>query len=88
MHEVCKYAPAGEGGDWLKESLEKVYARTLGGRDFHLFEAVHRCLRLPLVMPFLDVVPLSVMGPRRMKNREELRRERERVGPWAVTRRA
>ena len=59
--------------------MQKVYQQTLGGRDFHLFEAVHLGLRLPLVMPFLDVVSLSVMGPRRMKNREELRRERERV---------
>ena len=52
--------------------MQKVYARTLGGRDFHLFEAMQLGLRLPLVFPFMDVVSLNVMGPRVMKTRAQL----------------
>ena len=78
VEEVCKYTPEGEGGDLLRKSLQKVYARTLGGRDFHLFEAMQLGLRLPLVFPFLDVVTLNVMGPRRVKNKAEVRRELDR----------
>jgi len=78
VEEVCKYTPEGEGGDLLRKSLQKVYARTLGGRDFHLFEAMQLGLRLPLVFPFLDVVTMNVMGPRRVKNKAEVRRELDR----------
>ena len=31
--EVCKYSVEGEGQDLLRRSLQKFYARTLGGRD-------------------------------------------------------
>ena len=65
--------PENQGLNLLRSSLHKFYARTLGERDFGIFEAVHLGLRLPLVFPLLDVVPLNTMGTRRLKTQAELR---------------
>ena len=51
VDQVCKYEPEHQGTDLLRRSLQKVFARTLGERDFGIFEAVHLGLRLPLVFP-------------------------------------
>ena len=40
VDEVCKYSKEGEGVDLLRQCLRKVFARTLGDRDFSLFETV------------------------------------------------
>ena len=69
--EVCKYAPDNEGVDLLRRSLQKFYARTLGERDFGLFEAVHLGLRLPLVTPLVEVMTLNTLGTRRFKTLAE-----------------
>ena len=70
--EVCKYAPDNQGVDLLRRSLQKFYARTLGERDFGLFEAVHLGLRLPLVIPLIDVVTVNTLGTRRFKTQAEM----------------
>ena len=67
VHEVCTYVPENKGMDLLKRSLQKFYARTLGGRDFGLWEAVHLGLRLPLVFPLMETVPLNTAGARRVR---------------------
>ena len=41
VDEVCKYTAEGEGVDLLKKALQKFYSKTLGERDYGIFEAVH-----------------------------------------------
>ena len=60
----------------LKQSLQKVYARTLGGRDFPLFEAVHLGLRLPLVIPLMSTFSLNTGGVRKLKTAAD--------GKWGI----
>ncbi|MGB1141216.1 MAG: AAA family ATPase, partial [Halioglobus sp.] len=72
VDEVCKYEPEGEGVDLLRRSLQKVYARTLGDRDFGIFEAVHLGLRLPLVIPLLPCVSLSTLGTRTLRQAKDV----------------
>ena len=48
VDQVCKYESEGSGVDLLRKSLQKVYSRTLGDRDFSIFEVVHLGLRLLL----------------------------------------
>ena len=45
VEEVCKYTQAGEPLDYLRKSLQKFYSRTLGGRDYTIFEAMFLGLR-------------------------------------------
>ena len=59
MDEVCKYEPENEGVDMLRKSLQKLFAKTLGDRDYGVFEAVHTGLRLPLVFSLAACVSLS-----------------------------
>ena len=73
LHEVSTHVPENKGADLLRRSLQKFYARTLGGGAFGIFEAVHLGLRLPLVLPLMDTVPLNTTGARRMKNDAELK---------------
>ena len=40
VDEVCKYEPENEGVDMLRKSLQKVFAKTLGDRDYGIFEVV------------------------------------------------
>ena len=49
VDEVCKYCQDGEPLDLLRRALQKVYTKTLGGRDYGVFEAVHLGLGLPMV---------------------------------------
>ena len=77
VDEVCKYAQEGEPVDFLRQSLQKFYARTLGERDYTIFEAVHLGLRLPLVFGNFHVVSLNTSGTRRLKTMKQL----EQAGP-------
>jgi len=67
VDEVCKYVPEGEGADFLRRSIQKFFARTLGERDFHAYEAVQLGLQLPLVIPLMPVVSLNTSGTRPLK---------------------
>ena len=40
VEEVCKYSREGEPLDLLRRSLQKFYARTLGERDYSMFETL------------------------------------------------
>ena len=68
VDEVCTYLPEGQGNDFLKRSIQKFFARTMGERDFHAFEAVQLGLQLPLVMPLMPVVSLNTSGSRPLKS--------------------
>ena len=72
VREVCWYAPDGEAGDLFRASLQKFYARTVGGRDYGIFEAMHLGLGLPQVMSLLDVLSLNTGGARAVKPRTKL----------------
>ena len=67
MDEVCKYGKEGAEVDLLRQSLQKVFARTLGDRDFTLFEAVHLGLGLPQVFELLPTVSLNTYGTKTLK---------------------
>ena len=64
MEEVCKYMPEDGVTDLLRRSFQKCFARTIGERDYGIFEAAHLGLRLPLVFPLLPMVSLSTLGTR------------------------
>ena len=49
MEEVCKYEHEDGVTDLLRRSLQKCFSRTIGERDYGIFEAAHLGLRLPLV---------------------------------------
>ena len=68
IDEVSTYLPEGEGNDFLRRSIQKFFARTMGERDFHAFEAVQLGLQLPLVMPLMPVVNLNTSGSRPLKS--------------------
>ncbi len=53
--------------DFFRKALQKFYAKSIGERDFSMFEAVHLGLRLPTVFPVMLVVSLNTRGSRRMK---------------------
>jgi hypothetical protein len=38
VNEVCKYTQEGEPLDLMRQGLQKFYSRTLGGRDYGMFE--------------------------------------------------
>ncbi len=67
VKEVCQYAPEDAGGDLFRASLQKVYSRTIGGRDYGIFEAVHLGLGLPLILSLVDLVSLNTSGARAVK---------------------
>ena len=73
VDEVCKYEPDNEGVDMLRKSLRKVFAKTIGDRDYGIFEAVHLGLRLPLVFSLMDVISLNTSGARVLRSRAALR---------------
>lgn len=62
VDEVCKYTKEGSALDLMRKSLQKVYTKTLGGRDYGIFEAVHLGLGLPLVYPLMPVENLNTDG--------------------------
>ena len=73
VDEVCKYEADNEGVDMLRKSLQKVFSKTIGDRDYSIFEAVHLGLRLPLVFSLMDVVSLNTSGARVLRSRAVLR---------------
>ncbi len=60
--EVCKYTREGEPVDYLRKALQKFYSKSIGGRDFSMFEAVHLGLDLPFVFPLTPVVALNTLS--------------------------
>jgi len=68
VDEVCKYTATGEPVDFLGKSLQKFYSRTLGDRDYTIFEAMFLGLRLPLMFSLLPVVSLNTTGTRALKS--------------------
>ena len=73
VDEVCRYVPEGEGQDFLRRSIQKFFARTLGERDFHAYEALQLGLGLPLVVPLMPVVSLNTSGARPLKSGKALK---------------
>ncbi len=73
--EVCRYTREGEPADFFRKALQKFYAKSIGERDFGMFEAVHLGLRLPTVFPLMPVVSLNTLGSRRMKTAAEMERD-------------
>ena len=62
VDEVCQYVPEIEGSDLMRRSIEKFFARSLGERDYHAYEAVQLGLQLPLVIPMTPIVSLNTSG--------------------------
>jgi len=75
MDEVGKYAPSDGRLDLLKKSCQKFYSRTVGDRDYGIFEAMHLGLQLPFVMPFMEVTSLNTLGARSFKSVAQQRAE-------------
>ena len=73
VDEVVKFEPDNEGVDMLRKTLQNVFSKTVGDRDYGIFEAVHLGLRLPLVFPLAEVVSLNTSGARALKSRQQLR---------------
>ena len=73
--EICKYTREGEAVDFFRKALQKFYAKSIGERDFSVFEAVHLGLRLPTVFPLMPVISLNTLGSRKMKTKAELERD-------------
>jgi len=65
VDDVCRFVPQEQ--DMLRRSIQRFFARTLGERDYHVYEAMHVGLGLPLVVPLLPVVSLNSSGARAMK---------------------
>ena len=76
--KVCKYNKEDGVTDILRRSFQKCFARTLGERDFGMFEAVHLGLNLPLVIELMPVISLNTSGARAFKTHRQLERERDR----------
>jgi len=70
--EVCKFTPQGKENTLVWRTLQKFYARSLGERDYHLFEAVHLGLGLPLISSPLPVISLNTTGARAVKTQAQL----------------
>ena len=73
VDEVCNFVPEGEGSDFLRRSIQKFFARCLGERDYHLYEAVPLGLQLPQVVPLMKVVSLNTSGTRPLKSANDLK---------------
>ena len=71
VDDVCRYVPKEQ--DFLRRSIQRFFARTLGERDYHVYEAVHVGLGLPLVVPLMPVVTLNTSGARALKSRDVLK---------------
>ena len=73
VDEVCKYVPEGEGTDFLRRSIQKFFARSLGERDYHVYEAVQLGLQLPLVIAMMAIIGLNTSGSRPLKTASVLK---------------
>ena len=83
VDEVCRYTGEGSGIDLLRRSLQKFYARTVGERDYTIFEAVQLGLSLPMMIPCMPVVGLNTLGTRSMKTSAQLRgADEEEPATW------
>ena len=78
IEEVCKYSKDSEGGDLFRKCLQKFYSKSIGGRDYGVFEAVHAGLNLPLVYSLLPVETLNTTGVRVYKSGDALKKAQER----------
>ena len=67
VDEVCNYVPEGEGNDFLRCSIRKFFARSLGERDYPVYEAVQLGMQLPQVISMMPVVSLNTSGTQRLK---------------------
>ena len=67
MDEVLKYTAEAPGVDLLQRALQKVFARTLGGRDYSMFESVLLGLGLPQVLELMPTITLNTYGTRALK---------------------
>lgn len=67
VDEVCQYVPEGEGQDFLRRAIQKFFARSLGERDYHAYEAVQLGMQLPLVIPMMPIISLNTSGARPLK---------------------
>ena len=72
VDEVCQYVPEGEGSDFLRRSIQKFFARSLGERDYHAYEVVQLGLQLPLVIPMMPIISLNTTGTAPVKPYYEL----------------
>ena len=61
--------------DIFRKSLQKFYAKSIGGRDFSIMETVALGIRLPSVYPLLPVISLNTLGTRRLKTNSEMDRD-------------
>jgi hypothetical protein len=68
VEEVCRYEKEGDAMHLMRMGLQKFFSKTLGGRDYGIFEAVHVGLGLPLVFPLLQVDVLNTQGSRVLKS--------------------
>jgi hypothetical protein len=75
VSQVCKYSRDGEPTDYFRKALQKFYAKSVGDRDYSLFEAMRLGLNLPSVVPLMPVVSLNTLGARRFKTPGEMVRE-------------
>ena len=73
VDEVCTYVPEGEGADFLRRAIQKFFARCLGERDYHLYEAMQLGMQLPLVIPLMPVISLNTAGARPLKSSFEMK---------------
>ena len=78
IEEVCKYTKDSEGGDLFRKCLQKFYSKSIGGRDYGVFEAVHAGLNLPFVYSLLPVETLNTTGVRVYKSGDALKKAQER----------
>ena len=62
MEEVSQHGECNGHSDFLAKSVQKFYSKTLGGRSYGIFEAVHLGLGLPMVVSMLPSEMLSVWG--------------------------
>ena len=67
VDEVLKYSSEEPGVYLLQRALQKVFARTLGGRDYSMFESVFLGLGLPQVFELMPTVSLNTYGYRVLK---------------------
>ena len=82
VEEVCKYTKEGEAMDLTRMGLRKLFSKTLGGRGYGIFEAVHVGLGLPLIFPLMPVDTLNTQGTRVLKSGKYSADLRD--GEWAV----
>ena len=73
--EVCKYTKEGEPVDFFRKALQKFYAKSIGDRDFTMFESVYVGMGLPTVFQLLPVITVNTLGTRRLKSKAEMDRD-------------